>query len=236
LNADSLHEIMQTHVRLDKVAHKDAKLRTFISDDSGRKDLVSHAYDISRGAIEPGVDNLVIIDDSIVRGTTLRESLLRILLRLKPRRILVLSSAPQIRYPDCYGIDMSELGRFIAFEACMGLLRQEGRAQLIDETYRACRRAIDENRHHEENFVQRLYGVYDDRRISRAISDLVRPDDIGADTDIQVIYQTVGGLRRAIPEHRGDWYFTGDFPTPGGYRVVNQAFINYMENRSGRSY
>ncbi|MFW5829056.1 MAG: amidophosphoribosyltransferase [Planctomycetota bacterium] len=236
LTPERIHQVLSVRVRTDKVAHKDAKLRTFISDDSGRKDLVSHAYDISRGTVRPGIDNLVMIDDSIVRGTTLRESLLRILLRLKPRQIIILSSAPQIRYPDCYGIDMSELGRFIAFEAAISLLREQGRADLINQVYQRCCNAVQHNRHHEANHVRDIYGALDNESISRRISDLVRPDDAEWDCPIRVIYQSVEGLRRAIPEHTGDWYFTGNYPTQGGNRVVNQALINYMEHRHGRSY
>jgi amidophosphoribosyltransferase len=236
LTPDKIHEVLSQRVRTDKVAHKDAKLRTFISGDSGRNDLVSHAYDISRGTVRPGEDNLVMIDDSIVRGTTLRQSLLRILLRLEPKRIIILSSAPQIRYPDCYGIDMSELGRFIAFEAIMSLLRDQGRADLINNVYQRCGNAIQTDRHHECNFVKELYAAVNNDSISARISELVTPADSEWTCPIQVIYQNIEGLRRAIPDHTGAWYFTGDFPTPGGNRVVNQAFINYMEQRRGRSY
>ncbi len=236
LTPELLEEILAVRVRQEKAALKDAKLRTFISDDNGRNDLVSHAYDITRGILEEGVDNLIMVDDSIVRGTTLRESLLRILSRLNPKRIIIVSSAPQIRYPDCYGIDMSELGRFIAFEASIRLLQENGQQHIIDGVYRDCKDAVANRTAGDQNFVQGIYGSFTPEEISDKIAEMIRPMNINWDGEIKVIYQTVGGLRRAIPDHHGDWYFTGNFPTPGGNRVVNHSFINYIEKRTGRSY
>jgi amidophosphoribosyltransferase len=238
LTPDALRRILAVRPWQEKAILKDAKLRTFIADDSGRDELVSHVYDITRGVLRANVDNLVVIDDSIVRGTTLRQSILRMISRLEPKRIVVLSSAPQIRYPDCYGIDMSELGRFVAFEAAVSLLRESGRSHILDEVYAACRgeeaKAAAGLGAAPVNHVKRVYAPFSDSEISARICSLVTPQELVG--KVEVVYQTVAGLRWAIPECTGDWYFTGDYPTPGGFRVVNRAFINYMEKRQGRSY
>ncbi len=236
LGTDVLRQILAVRPWQEKAALKDAKLRTFISGDDDRGELVSHAYDITRGILRPGEDNLVVIDDSIVRGTTLRQSILRMLSRLEPKRIVVLSSAPQIRYPDCYGIDMSELGRFVAFEAAVTLLRDRGQGQLIDDVYRACIAEEAKARPESINHVKRIYEPFSDDELSERIAKLVRPTDLTWDGEVRIVFQTVAGLRWAIPGHTGDWYFTGDYPTPGGYRVANRAFVNYVEKRQGRAY
>ncbi len=238
LTPEALRKILAVRPWQEKAVLKDAKLRTFIADDTGRDELVSHVYDITRGIMRAGVDNLVVIDDSIVRGTTLRQSILRMLARLEPKKIVVLSSAPQIRYPDCYGIDMSELGRFIAFEAAVALLRETGRAHILDEVYAACReeeaRAAAGVKPPPVNHVKRIYAPFSDEEISARICRLVTPAELAG--KVEVVYQTVAGLRWAITSSTGDWYFTGDYPTPGGFRVVNRAFINYIEKRQGRAY
>jgi amidophosphoribosyltransferase len=238
LTPDALRRILAVRPWQEKAVLKDAKLRTFIAEDSGRDELVSHVYDITRGVLRPGVDQLVVIDDSIVRGTTLRASILRMLARLEPRKIVVLSSAPQIRYPDCYGIDMSELGRFIAFEAAVLLLRETGRAHILQEVYASCReeetKAAAGVGAAPINHVKRIYAPFSDDELSARIAKIVTPAELAG--KVEVVYQTVAGLRWAIPSSTGDWYFTGDYPTPGGFRVVNRAFINYMENRQGRAY
>jgi amidophosphoribosyltransferase len=220
----------------EKAAIKDAKLRTFISGDDTRGELVAHAYDITRGVLRPGEDSLVVIDDSIVRGTTLRQSILRMLSRLNPKRIVVLSSCPQIRYPDCYGIDMSELGRFVAFEAAVSLLKERGMQHVLDEVYQACKGELGREGNPVTNHVKRIYQPFSDEEISARISEIVRPRDVAWKGEVKIVYQTVEGLRWAIRNHTGDWYFTGDYPTLGGYRVVAQAYVNYIEQRSGRAY
>lgn len=230
LTPEALRPILALRARIEKAAHKDAKLRTFITGEDDRGDLVGHVYDITPGILRPEVDTIVAIDDSIVRGTTLRQSILRMLARLRPRRIVILSSAPQIRYPDCYGIDMSELGKFVAFEAAVSLLRERGQQALLDEVLAACRRDRDGTVNH----VQRIYAPFSDAEISARIAELVRP--AGWQGGLTLVFQTVEGLRRALPQHRGDWYFTGEYPTPGGVRVCHRAFINYMEQRAGRAY
>ncbi|MBA3709857.1 MAG: class II glutamine amidotransferase [Planctomycetes bacterium] len=236
LSRETLRQILAVRPWQEKAALKDAKLRTFISGEDDRGDLVSHAYDVTRGILRPGIDNLVVIDDSIVRGTTLRASILRMLARLEPRRIVVLSSAPQIRYPDCYGIDMSELGKFVAFEAAVTLLRDSGRGAILDEVYQACLAEEAKANPAPVNHVKRIYAPFSDEELSAQITELVRPRDIAWSGDVTIVFQTVVGLRWAITGHTGDWYFTGDYPTPGGFRVANRAFINYMEKRRGRAY
>ena len=245
MSPEALRKILSVRPWQEKAALKDAKLRTFISGESGRGDLVAHAYDITRGILRPGVDNLAVIDDSIVRGTTLRQSILRMLSQLKPKRIVVLSSAPQIRYPDCYGIDMAELGKFIAFEAAMSLLKERGREALLKDVYEHCvhdaaRAERERNPNNppvaQINHVKRIYAEFSDSEISARVTELVRPRDTPWKGEVEVVYQTVQGLRWAIPDHTGDWYFTGDYPTPGGTAVANRAFINYMEKRGGRAY
>ncbi len=233
---ESLMQILNLHVRQEKLAQKDAKLRTFISEENGRGELVRHAYDITRGVIEEGKDNLVIIDDSIVRGTTLRESILSMLTMLNPKRIIVVSSAPQIRYPDCYGIDMSELRKFIAFEAATSLLKERGMESVLQECYSLCKDYMDSQSREMVNHVQMIYKPFTAEEISDRIATLITPVNTRFTGEIKVIYQSIEGLHKAIPDHKGDWYFTGNYPTMGGYRVVNQSFVNYMENRGGRAY
>ncbi|MCS6970976.1 MAG: class II glutamine amidotransferase [Planctomycetota bacterium] len=230
LTDEALRRILRVRARIEKAAHKDAKLRTFITGEHDRGDLVGHVYDITPGILRPGVDTIVAIDDSIVRGTTLRQSILGMLARLKPRRIVILSSAPQIRYPDCYGIDMSELGKFVAFEAAVSLLRERGQAGLLEEVLVACRRDEDG----AVNHVKRIYEPFSEAEISARIAELVRPAQW--EGELTIIFQSVAGLHRALPQHRGDWYFTGDYPTPGGVRICHRAFVNYMERRAGRAY
>ncbi len=225
---DELESIMHAYVRSEKVAWKDIKLRTFISEGSSRNDLASHVYDITYGSIEPGVDNLVVIDDSIVRGTTLKESILRILDRLHPKKIIIVSSAPQIRYPDYYGIDMPSLEEFCVFRATMELLKQHQMYDVIDNTYKECKEELRKPKGEMRNAVRDVYKPFTVEEINRKIVEMLRPD--GVTTPIELVYQSIDGLHEAIPEHKGDWYFTGKFPTPGGTRLCNQAFVNYIEN------
>ena len=238
LGADPDHaeieSILNERPRIDKVAIKDAKLRTFITEDSSRDDLVAHVYDITYGTVRPGVDNLVVIDDSIVRGTTLKKSILRILDRLKPKRIVVASSAPQIRYPDCYGIDMARMGDFIAFQAAVSLLKERGMEHVLQETYEACKHQLPLPLAENVNQVKAIYAPFTAEEISDRISQLLTPADMTA--EVKIIFQSIEGLHEACPDHQGDWYFTGDFPTPGGHRVVNKAFVYYMEGRTERAY
>jgi len=237
LNEELLDDlIMGNWPRGEKIAHKDIKLRTFISQESDRVQLASHVYDITYGQIESGVDNLVCIDDSIVRGTTLKRSILRILSRTEPRRIVIASTAPQIRYPDCYGIDMSEMGKFIAFQATVALLEETGAGELIREVYRDCVAQAEKPAAEMVNHVQRLYDHFTAERISGKIAELVRPPKNGWSGEIQVIFQSIENLHGSCPGNSGDWYFTGAYPTPGGFAVLNRAFINYFEKREGRSY
>ncbi|MEQ9188449.1 MAG: amidophosphoribosyltransferase [Cryomorphaceae bacterium] len=232
---DALRNILNERVRAEKVAIKDAKLRTFITQDSDRNDLVAHVYDITYGTVKKGEDSLVVIDDSIVRGTTLKQSILRILDRLGPKKIVVVSSAPQIRYPDCYGIDMSLLQDFVAFQAAIGLLKDVGKEHIIKEVYDLC---IDElatsNNHNFQNHVQKIYEPFTQEQISAKIAQLLRPEDLNA--DLEIIYQTLDGLHAACPNHSGDWYFSGNYPTTGGNRVVNRAFVNFYEGKRERAY
>jgi len=232
LTPDRLREILAVKPWTEKAAQKDAKLRTFITGEDDRGDLVAHIYDVTRGILRPGVDGIVAIDDSIVRGTTLRQSILRMLARLKPKRMVILSSAPQIRYPDCYGIDMSELGKFVAFEAAVSLLRERGQTSVLESVLADCR-AVKPGVE-TPNHVKRIYAPFTDEEVSARIAELVRPKEWTG--ELRVVYQTVQGLRNAIPHSTGDWYFTGDYPTPGGTRVCNHAFVNYMEKKAGRSY
>jgi amidophosphoribosyltransferase len=226
-----LHDILAVRPRIEKVAIKDAKLRTFITQDSSRDDLVAHVYDISYGSVTKG-DYLAIIDDSIVRGTTLKKSILRILDRLHPKKIIVISSAPQIRYPDCYGIDMAKLEDFIAFRAAQELHRDRGTTQIIDDIYAHCLESLKEAE--PENLVKAFYAPFTAEEISNKIAELLSPPDINA--EVQIIYQGIDNLHKACPDNLGDWYFTGDYPTPGGNRVVNRAFINFYEGKNQRAY
>jgi amidophosphoribosyltransferase len=233
-NPDALSEIINRRARIEKIAIKDAKLRTFITQDDSRDDLVAHVYDITYGSVRRGTDNLIVIDDSIVRGTTLRQSILRILDRLGPKKVVVVSSAPQIRYPDCYGIDMAKMGDFIAFEAAIALLRERGQSQLIDEVYKAALEQVQLPKEQVKNVVQRIYAPFSDKEISAQIAKMLTP--VGMQAEVEIIYQSVENLHIACPSHTGDWYFTGNYPTPGGNKVVNRAFINWMEKRNERAY
>lgn len=234
LSTESLNAILNMTVRAEKLAVKDEKLRTFIADDVSRNQMVSHVYDVTYGIVKNELDTLVLIDDSIVRGTTLRDSIVYILSTLKPKKIIVVSSAPQVRYPDCYGIDMSKMREFVAFRALVELLKEDDKLYLMDEVYTKC--IAEENLPVEEmtNQVQALYSVYSDDEITNKISQLVTPDHITP--EVQVIYQSIEDLHTACPTHQGDWYFSGNYPTPGGNRVVNRAFINYMKNNDDRAY
>ena len=229
-----LTEMVSRKVRIEKIAIKDVKLRTFITEDSSRNEMVQHVYDITYGTVRDDIDTLVVIDDSIVRGTTLKESIIRMLARLKPKRIIVVSSAPQIRYPDCYGIDMSKLGDFIAFKAAIALLNENNLQYLLDEILNDCK-ALQKNKElHTENLVRRIYKPFSLEQISNKIAQLITPNEITIPVD--VIYQTIETLHLACPTNTGDWYFTGNYPTPGGNRVCNTAFINYMEGKNERGY
>jgi len=229
-----IEEIISVQPRMEKIAIKDVKMRTFIADDNSRDDLVGHVYDVTYGIVENHSDTLVVIDDSIVRGTTLKQSILKILDRLKPRKIIIISSAPQIRYPDCYGIDMAILGKFVAFEAAIVLLRESKRSVVIDEVYRKCKEQQHLPKEEMVNYVKEIYKPFSDELISAKIAELLKPDDCRA--EIEIVYQTVDNLHVACPNDLGDWYFTGDYPTPGGNKVVNTSFINYIEGIKGRAY
>ncbi len=231
ISAKKLSEILSERPRIEKIAIKDAKLRTFIADDNSRDDLVAHVYDITYGVVKP-TDNLVIIDDSIVRGTTLKKSIIKILDRLNPKKIVVVSSAPQIRYPDCYGIDMAKLEEFIAFRATLALLKENNQYHLIEEIYEKC---IDNlNNDHPENYVKEMYAPFTAEQISDKIAQLLRTEDINA--EVEIIYQSIDNLHKACPDNPGDWYFTGNYPTKGGMKVVNKAFMNFYEGKKERAY
>ncbi|MGK0177142.1 MAG: amidophosphoribosyltransferase, partial [Lentimonas sp.] len=227
--------IMNNWPRGEKIAHKDIKLRTFISQEKGRAQLVSHVYDITYGIVKPG-DCLVCIDDSIVRGTTLKESILKILSRTNPHKIVIASTAPQIRYPDCYGIDMSELDKFIAFKATVQLIKDEGQSELLKEVYRDCLAQANLPVTEQVNHVKRLYDRFTNLQISKKIAELVYPKNVTWQGELKILFLTVEKMRAALPENNGDWYFTGNYPTPGGYATLNQAYINYFEDKQGRSY
>ena len=230
--------ILRNWPRAEKVISKDVKMRTFIGQEKWRNELASHVYDVFYGSVKP-TDNLVVVDDSIVRGTTLRRSIIRILSRLNPKRIVIASTAPQIRYPDCYGIDMSELAKFIVFEAAVALHKEQGRSELLAEIYRQCRdelRATHAPFAAGVNHVRQIYDAFTPEQISAKVVELVYPKGIDWHGSVQIIYQTIENLHAAVPGHTGDWYFTGKYPTPGGYRVVNQAYVNYFERHEGRSY
>jgi len=233
MTSEQLHEILDVRPRIEKVAIKDAKLRTFITQDDSRDDLVAHVYDISYGSVDKG-DNLVIIDDSIVRGTTLKKSILRILDRLSPKKIIVVSSAPQIRYPDCYGIDMAKLEDFIAFRAALALHKDRGTMQVVEDIYKRCLTQVDSDDKDVVNYVKEFYDPFTADEISKKTGELLSPVDIKA--EVEIIYQTIENLHRACPKNLGDWYFTGNYPTAGGNRVVNRAFINFYEGKNQRAY
>ncbi|MBM3403299.1 MAG: amidophosphoribosyltransferase [Bacteroidetes bacterium] len=234
LTPESLSEILSIHPHMEKVAVKDMKLRTFITEDTHRDDLTTHIYDITYGTVRKDIDNLVVIDDSIVRGTTLRQSIIRILSRLEPKRIIIASSAPQIRYPDCYGIDMAKLSDFIAFKAVIELLYDTRQTDLIAEVYRKCKEQENMPKEQVVNHVWEIYRSFPAERIAEKIAVMVKPRDCKA--DLKIIFQTIEDLHRACPDHRGDWYFTGDYPTPGGYKVAIKSFINYIERKDERAY
>lgn len=231
---EKISDILRFLPRVEDIAVKDIKLRTFISKESGRDDLVGHVYDITYGVIREGLDNLVVIDDSIVRGTTLRQSIIRILDRLNPKKIIIASSAPQIRYPDCYGIDMTKLSEFVAFKAAIELLRETRQEHIINEVYKKSKAQEHLPKEKIVNWVKEIYKPFTALQISEKISTIVTPP--GTRAKIEIIYQTIEDLHAAIPNHTGDWYFTGNFPTPGGNKVVNRSFINYIENRNERAY
>jgi amidophosphoribosyltransferase len=233
LTAEDIETIFAARPRVEKIAIKDVKLRTFITGDSSRNDLVEHVYDITYGTITAGVDNMVIIDDSIVRGTTLRKSILRILDRLEPKRIVVVSSSPQIRYPDCYGIDMAKLSDFIAFQAAIELLKEQGQYYIINEVYKKCKDQEGLPKEQVKNYVKEIYAPFTAEQVSDKISEMLQN---GINAEVKIVYQSIENLHEAIPNDRGDWYFTGNYPTPGGNRVVNQSFINYIEGKNERAY
>ncbi len=234
IKGEELKKLLSLRPRVEKLVIKDAKIRTFITDDVHRDDLVSQGYDTTYGVVRPGVDTLVLVDDSIVRGTTLEKSILRILDRLGPKKIVIVSSAPQIRYPDCYGIDMSKVKEFVTFRAALSLLKEHGQSDLLYNVLEECKSAIWNDRAHEQNFVKAVYDSFTYEEVSRKVAQIIRPADLKA--EVEVIFQTVDNLHQACPHHTGDWYFTGDYPTPGGNKVVNKAFVNFMSGVSVRAY
>lgn len=233
-SSEELLKIMTERPRIEKVAIKDLKLRTFIAQDKGRKDMVSHVYDVTWGSIRPGKDNLVVIDDSIVRGTTLKQSILKILDRLEPRRIVVVSSSPQIRFPDCYGIDMARLGDFTAFQAAIELLKENEMEHVINEVYKKCSMQKDKPKEEFVNYVKDIYKPFTQEQVSGKIAEMLTDGDVKA--EVKIVYQSIDNLHRAIPNDRGDWYFTGDYPTPGGNKVASTAFLNYIHGINRRAY
>jgi len=228
---DSLEEILSFRPRVEKLVLKDVKMRTFIADDEHRDEMVAHVYDATYEVVRKGIDTIVVLDDSIVRGTTLEKSILRMLSRLEPKKVVIVSSAPQIRYPDCYGIDMSKLSEFVAFRAALALVKESGQEQLLDEIYRKCKESDGKD---APNYVKELYAPFPYEEISRKVAEIVKPKEMNC--ELEIVYQSVENLHKAIPKHSGDWYFTGDFPTPGGNRVVNKAFVNFMEGKKVRAY
>lgn len=234
MSSEEMLELISRRVRIEKVAIKDVKMRTFITEDASRDEMVQHVYDITYGTVNKGVDTLVVIDDSIVRGTTLKKSIIKMLARLEPKRIIVVSSAPQIRYPDCYGIDMSKMGDFIAFQAAVELLKDNNNENLLTEINNKCIAAQEAGTLDDVNYVQEVYGGFTQEQISKKIAEMLRPE--GTVPQVDIIYQTVEGLYDACPNNHGDWYFTGNYPTRGGNRVANRAFMNYMSKATGRGY
>ena len=233
LSADKVTEVLSERIRVEKIAIKDVKLRTFITEDSSRDDLVAHVYDVTYGVIKP-TDNLVIIDDSIVRGTTLKKSIIKMMDRLHPKKIIVVSSAPQIRYPDCYGIDMANLESLIAFKATLALLKDTNQYHIIDDVYNRCKAQVNLKDGEVKNFVKEVYQPFSDEEISDKISELLSDESVNA--EVKIIFQSIENLHLACPDHLGDWYFTGNYPTAGGNRVVNKAFINFYEGNKERAY
>lgn len=234
LSKDEIKSILAQKPRVEKLAIKDEKLRTFIADDTARGEMVSHVYDVTYGIVKNEVDTVVVLDDSIVRGTTLRDSIIEILSRLKPKKIVVISSAPQIRYPDCYGIDMSKMGEFVAFQALISLIKDEKKENLLTEAYEKAKKLREEGNIHTTNVVQSLYDRYKYEQVSDRISALLTPPHL--ECEVKIIYQTLEDLRKACPNNNGDWFFSGNYPTDGGVSVVNRAFINFMENKNERAY
>jgi amidophosphoribosyltransferase len=234
ISEEELTEVLSLAPRVEKIAIKDVKLRTFITQDADRSEMVAHVYDTTYGLIKRDADMLVVLDDSIVRGTTLKESILKILDRLGPTKVVVVSSAPQIRYPDCYGIDMSRMGEFVAFEAAISLLKEQGKENIINEVYQKCKDSSKLPKEDVVNYVKAIYEPYTDQEISDRIAKIITPK--GTKAEVQVLYQTLDNLHIACPDHTGDWYFSGDYPTPGGNKVVNRAFVNWMEGKNQRAY
>ena len=222
-----LDRILSMRIRSEKVAIKDIKLRTFIAEGNSRNDLAAHVYDITYGSLVPHQDNLVIIDDSIVRGTTLKQSIISILDRLHPKKIVIVSSSPQVRYPDYYGIDMASMEQFIAFKAAIALLNERGMQQTIEDVYRKSKEQVNLPKEQMKNYVKEIYAPFTDEEISAKMVELLTP--VGTQAQVKIVYQTLEGLHEACPDHKGDWYFSGDYPTPGGVKLVNQAFIDYIE-------
>ena len=233
LSTADIQKLLSEKPRVEKIAIKDAKLRTFITQDSSRDDMVAHVYDVTYGTVNPG-DNLVVLDDSIVRGTTLKQSIIGILDRLKPGKIIVVSSAPQIRYPDCYGIDMAKLGDFVAFRAAVALLKDHKLDHILQDVYEKSKQQANLPDAEVVNYVKEIYAPFTPEQISEKVAELVKPKYVNA--EVELVFQSIENLHLACPENKGDWYFTGDYPTPGGNRVVNKAFINFMEGRNERAY
>ena len=233
-DAEKLAEMVQRRIRIEKIAIKDVKMRTFITEDASRNEMVQHVYDITYGTVRAGEDTIVVIDDSIVRGTTLKESIIRMLSRLKPKRIVIVSSSPQIRYPDCYGIDMSKMGDFIAFNAAVSLVKDQGKEDCLKELHERCKELQRNHQLETENVVKQLYKMFTTEEISAKIAELITPPGLGIPVD--VIFQSIEDLHKSCPNNLGDWYFTGNYPTPGGNKVVNKAFMNYMEGKNVRGY
>jgi amidophosphoribosyltransferase len=234
ITPEKIEEILALRPRMEKLAVKDIKLRTFITQDNKRDDLVTHVYDVTYGIVKNEVDTLVVVDDSIVRGTTLKKSIIRMLDRLKPKKIIIASSAPQIRYPDCYGIDMAKLTDFIAFRAAIELLNETKQTSVINEVYQKCKKQENSAKEDIVNYVKLIYKPFTPEQISDKIAQMVREKDIKA--EVQIVFQSIEDLHEACPENKGDWYFTGNYPTPGGNKVVNKSFINYIEGRNERAY
>jgi amidophosphoribosyltransferase len=234
LSIDAVSQLLSVRPRIEAIAVKDVKLRTFITAENQRDDLVAHIYDITYGLVKDDTDTLVVLDDSIVRGTTLRQSIIRMLDRLKPKKIVIVSSAPQIRYPDCYGIDMARLNDFVAFKAAIELLKETQQEHIINEVYSKSKAQQNLPKEEIVNHVKDIYKPFSAEQISDKIADMVTAHDINA--EVKIIYQSIENLHSAIPDHTGDWYFTGNYPTPGGNKVVNQSFINYIEGRNARAY
>jgi amidophosphoribosyltransferase len=231
---EKLSEMINRRIRIEKIAIKDVKMRTFITQDAGRSEMVQHVYDITYGTVRSGIDTLVVIDDSIVRGTTLKESIIRMLSRLNPKKIIIVSSSPQIRYPDCYGIDMSKLGEFIAFNAAVELLKERGKEDDLKNLYERCKELQRTDQLHSENIVRHLYKPFTAEEVAIKIAQLITPPE--TTIPVEVIFQSIEDLHKSCPNNLGDWYFTGNYPTPGGNKVVNKAFINYMEGKNVRGY